>query len=671
MKTTDLYKTVILSMGIVTGSFITVAQTSNSASDVKFTKLSEPVSNQSGDASQPASNFYHATYAGAAWGDYNNDGKLDLFYSDRNPLIDNSKIFSNLYQNNGDGTFCRILKSPFEATAFACPVWFDANGDGWLDMLLVGLSDYNYSWHNFATNPDELTHVSHLYISKGADANGNVEYDDITDSGILPIFNGLTGGKGHNWVSVGDYDKDGLTDVIMIGFDDCNRLKQEHFEEALRVVYLYKNIDGTHFELQRTPLNGDKPFHGLTDGSVVFSDLDGDGWLDILSTGYGYSRTSEIHIYWNNHNGTFTESTQQIRDVADSSSSIFDLNNDGLPDLVISGICKDQSKKYFYICKNLGNRTFEVIDDTKYEGIDGGQLSFGDVNQDGLPDILMSGHGATNQHTSLIYINQGDFNFDVYGAHYNDPFSKKGHFTRISHGSNALIDINNDGFLDAWLSGWSASSCSKGCDAEVWVNNSAGKGINANTAPATPSALSASYDGNTQLATFSWTAPTDDFTPTNGLRYNLYLRKKDSDKTCMVIPADITTGFVKTANYTNAIYKCFYQMEITADGEYEWGVQAIDNGNLGGNFATATAKFSSSGIDAPSAENAINVWSEGQNICFSSNDDAKMTVYNIAGQCIGTTSDTRSAHISVPNAGVYIAYVANATMQKRIKLIIK
>lgn len=62
-------------------------------------------------------NFIHATYVNAAWGDYNNNGTLDLFYSDKNNHGSATKIQSNFYQNNGDGTF-RKLTSPFAGVAF-------------------------------------------------------------------------------------------------------------------------------------------------------------------------------------------------------------------------------------------------------------------------------------------------------------------------------------------------------------------------------------------------------------------------------------------------------------------------------------------------------------------------------------------------------------------------
>ena len=51
-----------------------MAQTPAAASNVKFTKIAAPVTNQGVQGNRPAGEFYHATYTGAAWGDYDNDG---------------------------------------------------------------------------------------------------------------------------------------------------------------------------------------------------------------------------------------------------------------------------------------------------------------------------------------------------------------------------------------------------------------------------------------------------------------------------------------------------------------------------------------------------------------------------------------------------------------------
>ena len=55
--------------------------------------------------------------------------------------------------------------SPFEGTAFSCPVWSDMNNDGLLDLLLPGLNDWNYAWLDGDTQFDQIK--THLYIDAG------------------------------------------------------------------------------------------------------------------------------------------------------------------------------------------------------------------------------------------------------------------------------------------------------------------------------------------------------------------------------------------------------------------------------------------------------------------------------------------------------------------------
>ena len=95
-------------------SLLLHAQVPGDIENIRFEYMDKPV--QSSTGGDPI-NFIHATYVNAAWGDYNNNGTLDLFYSDKNNHGSATKIQSNFYQNNGDGTF-RKLTSPFAGVAF-------------------------------------------------------------------------------------------------------------------------------------------------------------------------------------------------------------------------------------------------------------------------------------------------------------------------------------------------------------------------------------------------------------------------------------------------------------------------------------------------------------------------------------------------------------------------
>jgi len=637
------------------------AQTPGDPASVKFSKVTAPVANQGAQGSRPAGEFYHATYTGAAWGDYDNDGWLDLYYSDRNTHISTVTTFSNLYHNNADGTFSRILRAPVAATAFSCPVWADVNNDGNLDLVISGLSNWHYGWNDKGANADQIK--AHLYLGKG-----DGTFDEVPEPGFLPIFNGLSGGKAHNWISAADYDHDGYVDIVMTGFDDVNRLSKEHFEDAMRVVYLYRNIRGERFELVAAPLAGNKALHGLTDGSAVFCDLDNDGWADLFTTGYSETHNSEGYIYWNNGDGTFTQGEPlPVWALTSASSSVADLDGDGLLDLVLTGIYVDTGGKYFSLCRNNGDRTFTAVDtgDT-FEGIDGGQLAFGDVNQDGLTDILVGGHGRTHEHTTWLYVNQGNFNFAVNGAHYNDPFGKLGSFSRVTHGSHHLIDYDNDGMLDAWFLGWANGGCSNGCLTELWHNDCAINGIPANQNPERPTALQVSQDASTGQVELSWAPGSDDFTPATALRYNLYVKNLTTGECMMLVPADLTSGFIKVGALNAALSGMTYQLHLDK-GNYEWGVQTIDTGNRGSVFATGRFTVATSQVQRIDAEKAT---VKAGHLCveYSLNERSAITVHNTQGACVARAMVSGIGNITVPATGIYLVTVTQQGKTQTYKL---
>lgn len=633
------------------------AQTAGPASQVKFAKVTVPVPNQR-QQGNPAGEFYHATYTGAAWGDYDNDGFLDLFYSDMNQMIDGHVIFSNLYHNEQSATFARINMSPITATAYSSPVWFDANGDGNLDLFISGITQWDYHWNDGATNTSALR--ASLYLG-----HGDGTFEAVNDHGIAPLFNGKSGGHAHNWVTTGDYDGDGLTDLVIAGFDDVARMDKDHPEEALRAVRLYKNVDGTHFELQEQPLKDGSTFHGLTDGSVVFCDLDGDGLLDLLTTGYGHTRNAEGYVYWNNGDGTFVQGAElPTWPLTDSSCSTADLNGDGFSDLVLTGVYSDTGQKRFSICRNNGDRTFSLVEVNNLEGVDGGQLSFGDVNHDGLIDILVGGHGATHEHTTCIYLNQSNFTFEVVGAYYDDPFGKKGSFARVTHGSNHLVDVDNDGLLDAWISGWANGGCSNGCVTALYHNESASNGVTPNQAPTPPTGLSTTLGDGGKIV-FHWQAGSDDVTPTTALRYNLFVREKGTDNvTYMVIPADTLTGLLKVNQTHGAIATCSYTLQLPTGKSYEWGVQTIDNANMASTFATSEVRNTLLGLPHAwsQTDDNVHIAPARGGITYDVTDDAvEVVVYSTTGIVLSRHHVKGAGFLPLNTKGIVMVKVESRT----------
>lgn len=605
-----------------------------------------------------ATTFSHtADRSNVAWGDYDNDGNLELLYSGHhNHLTSGNADRTLIYKHTGEGAFNTVNNS-IATCYYAAPVWLDYDNDGNLDLFMPGLKNRDYS--------DNLGDIAaFLYHNDG---NGNFTDVNVDSAfGIKPIYNARDGGRSRHWVSVGDYNNDGYTDIVAIGLDDYEDVDTDGtplIRNDRRVLSLYKNLGGKGFELQELPLDGEAPLQGFSRGSVYFADFDNDGLLDIMASGYG-SLEGNLHIYWNNGDGTFSELPGRMFGSYDGSCMPADLNADGLTDILVTGYSNYGSgnRKNIYIYRNDGNRQFSLIvnENSGFEGVDGSTPDVADVNGDGLPDIFIGGHGATHEITTWLYLNCGDFVFQPFGGWYNDPFGKKFSFDRISHGNSHLIDYDNDNRLDAWSMGWGqASSCGTDCGASLYTNIS----DDVNNAPDAPANLKAAYDAASGRFILSWDAPADDKTPAAALRYNIYIKKAGENDAFMTIPADIATGRLKVTELAAAIAPTGYSVALPVENvQYEWGVQAIDNGKAAGKFATATFNTSElASVGSITADKAPQLFPLDHALGYATNGaDATLSIYNATGILIDCEQVNGTGSTPLPHPGIYVASLVSA-----------
>jgi hypothetical protein len=227
----------------------------------------------------------------AAWGDYDNDGYVDLYVTNSDSIKKNY-----LYHNNGS-TFTKITEGDITTEAYVsrCANWIDVDGDNDVDM--------------FVTN--ESNQQENLYLN-----NGDGTFTKKTSDPLV-----LNGGKTMS-ASWGDVDNDGDFDVFLANDGANNAL-------------FYNDGEGNFTKATTDIVSNDG---GNSFGSN-FADIDNDGDLDLFVTNSFWGTMWNNFLYLNNGDGTFTKNTTDVTatDLGWSYGNAFgDYDNDGDMDLVVA-----------------------------------------------------------------------------------------------------------------------------------------------------------------------------------------------------------------------------------------------------------------------------------------------------------------------------------------------
>jgi len=137
--------------------------------------------------------FNHSV--GSAWGDYDNDGDLDLLVV--NVYLNGPETANSLYRNEGDGTFTKITEGPIvtDASNFISASWIDYDNDGWLDLFVTV---------DPPIAPAPATVKNCLYHNQG-----DGTFVKVTTGRLVTDY---ARGGGAAW---GDYDHNGFPDVAV------------------------------------------------------------------------------------------------------------------------------------------------------------------------------------------------------------------------------------------------------------------------------------------------------------------------------------------------------------------------------------------------------------------------------------------------------------------------
>jgi hypothetical protein len=492
-----------------------------SGSEVQFSDITERSKVDFTQQNSATSNKYliETMSGGVALFDYDNDGRLDIFFTNgaaiADPMADGKmpdksekKYWNRLYHQNADGTFTDVteragLNGVREGYYSMGVAVGDYDNDGFEDVYVTGYGG-NILYHN----------------------NGDGTFTDVTQKAGV--------GAGGWSASAGffDYDNDGKLDILVTRYLDwsfkANRFCGENrpgyraychpdnFGGVTDILY-HNNGDGTFTDVSEKAGIANPRGKGL---GVAFADYDNDGFTDIFIA----NDSVQCFLYHNNGNGTFSEVgllagvgyNEDGKTFAGMGADFSDYDNDGLPDIVVT----DLSNQRYMLFRNNGDGSFRDV--TNQSGLGSATMMFSgwstrlfDYDNDGWKDLFV----AQSHVMDTIEKTSGNLRY------LEPPLllrNVSGHFSHVDAGEAfqkswagrgaAFGDIDNDGDIDIVVSNLGQTAYllrNDGGNGKNWIGidpvgtKSNRDGIGARVKIVTASGLSQHFTVNTAVGYLS------------------------------------------------------------------------------------------------------------------------------------------------------------------------
>ncbi len=377
------------------------------------------------------------SWGNPVWGDFNNDGFLDLMVPTHGLSVSHGPF---VYLNNGGTSFTDIRST---------------------SNIKKGLTFDSTDWHGYAFGDYDGDGNIDVYVSEGAKGNvgGTDKRDQLFHSNGDGTFTNASASAGllvnrHRgrcalWF---DFDNDGKLDLFAKNYGDANDL--------------YKNNGNGTFTPVPDAAGLAYATSGIDFGSIMaMADYDNDGFMDIAFTGDGNAMALYRHMSDGNYvDATSASGLSYSRDCKGMAWG--DYNNDGLVDLYIAHGQTRKASTAGTLYRNNGNGTFTnatIVAGLPTSGNFWSPL-WGDYDNDGYLDLFVTSPGTTGNginNANRLYHNNGNGTFSDVGAAQGVALQDN----VALHKTAAWGDFNNDGFLDLVVKNGIGAETSNGPEA--------------------------------------------------------------------------------------------------------------------------------------------------------------------------------------------------------------
>ena len=405
---------------------------------------------------------------GVALLDYDNDGFLDIFFTNGAAIPSLEKTgpayWNRLFHNNGDGTFTDVTETAgVKGSGYSMGVAAgDYDNDGFVDLYVTGVNS-NQLFHN----------------------NGDGTFTDVTaKAGVA----GNVPKLGKAWsVAAGwfDYDNDGKLDLLVVNYLNYSVstakpcVQQGHPAYCSPVDFLgtpnilyHNNGDGSFTDVSEQSHIANYVGKGM---GLAFADYDNDGFTDVFVS----NDTFENFLFHNNGDGTFTNVALSAGvayngnggAVAGMGADFRDLDNDGRPDILETAMFGEG----FPLYKNIDGVQFRDVASTAgfaapTSRLTGWGAGIFDFDNDGNKDLFTANSDILDNAMQLahrpfalvnqIFRNRGNLAFQDVSSTAGESFQAP-----APHRGAAFGDLNNDGKIDAVVTVLNGPP-------EIWMNTS-------------------------------------------------------------------------------------------------------------------------------------------------------------------------------------------------------